>query len=453
MLYLVLCWLLLLSIASSFSMKSLRRPSWHLLLAKRRTTSMAAATGMMIPCDEDGLAWASTQLRKGLLVAFPTETVYGLGAHALNSSAVASVFHAKGRPTSDPLIVHIHMGTDIKELFDFEQKQAELVCRALTTAFWPGPLTIVHKAQAAVPSIVTANSGYVGIRSPSHPLAQRLLQVADIPIAAPSANRFGHVSPTTAEHVHDDLSSSPVPVYILRDNEKKTDGCKIGIESTVCHVSNDGTELRVLRCGAITSSQLVSCLQSAHLKASVVVDNKRNQIKAHTKSKDENIGNSTDSVVVPGQMVKHYAPDLPTYTLTDLDQTSALANQANYELVDLSRELNAFAVNAQLTSAKLQSAMIIDFGQQLKSLSDRCALYVDLSPEGDVEEACNKLFRYLRMSESAETRETGVSHVLLVDTNHILSSKDSSANPKLELLHALSERLHRASSGIKVRLR
>ena len=150
--------------------------------------------------NDIGVSKAAHMLNVGKLVAFPTETVYGLGANAFNETAVHEVFRMKGRPSSDPLIVHVANADMMHTLFDFNsynqsmqpyrQNYAAKVCAALSTAFWPGPLTLVYKASNQVPSIVCANTGQVGVRCPKHPLALKLLEAAGVPIAAPSAVSF-----------------------------------------------------------------------------------------------------------------------------------------------------------------------------------------------------------------------------------------------------------------------
>lgn len=163
----------------------------------------------------------------------------------------------------------------LSELYDFDESSSaahELIL-ALSEDFWPGPLTIIFKAGPLVPDCVTASSGFVGVRCPAHPLAQRLLELADVPVAAPSANRFGHVSPTTSAHVMDDLGAEDLSV--LEDDEAVTQGCSVGIESTVCRVSAAGDEIRILRCGAVTSGLLDAALAVRGLHCRVVVDNER----------------------------------------------------------------------------------------------------------------------------------------------------------------------------------
>ena len=179
-------------------------------------------------CDVDGINQSAAVLKAGGLVAFPTETVYGLGANALNDHSVRQIFAAKKRPATDPLIVHVLSKNDIYPLFEFEnpsvganddgktKTKAQLVCELLVDAFWPGPLTIIFKAKPIVPLSVTSGTGFVGLRSPRHPIARRLLEASGLPVAAPSANRFGHVSPTSSEHVMHDLGEEDIA--ILRDD-------------------------------------------------------------------------------------------------------------------------------------------------------------------------------------------------------------------------------------------
>ncbi len=181
---------------------------------------------------------AAERIRAGELVAFPTETVYGLGANALDAKAVARIYEMKGRPEESPLIVHVASIDMAQTLVTEWPSEAD----ALARRYWPGPLTLVLPKVSAIPNIVTAGLPTVGIRVPNHPLALALIREAGVPIAAPSANRFMGLSPTTAEHVREAFGDA-VPVV---------DGgpCQVGIESTV--VSIIGGELKLLRPGMIS---------------------------------------------------------------------------------------------------------------------------------------------------------------------------------------------------------
>jgi len=199
----------------------------------QRATRIEAAT-------EGAVAQAARLLREGRLVAFPTETVYGLGANALDEAAVASVFAAKGRPKFNPLIVHVRGRSDAEAHVSFNPP-----AQKLADAFWPGALTLVLPRRESSPLSLLASAGLdtVAVRSPNHPVARALLTVAGIPIAAPSANRAGSVSPTMAEHVARDLSGR---IDMILD----AGPCPMGIESTV--IGFDVGQPVLLRPGAIT---------------------------------------------------------------------------------------------------------------------------------------------------------------------------------------------------------
>lgn len=189
------------------------------------------------------IEYAAELIRRGQLVAFPTETVYGLGANALDAVAVARVFEVKGRPNSSPIIVHVSNWEMVGRVALSWSEKA----RILAERFWPGPLTLVVPKTAAVPEIVTAGLATVGVRMPAHPVALALIEAAQVPIAAPSANRFTQVSPTMAEHVRQSLGDRLD--YVL-------DGglCEVGIESTVLSLA---TEVPVLlRPGGISRQQI-----------------------------------------------------------------------------------------------------------------------------------------------------------------------------------------------------
>lgn len=189
------------------------------------------------------IAKAAELLRAGRLVAFPTETVYGLGANALDEAAIRRIFEAKERPFSSPLIVHVTGIGMARELALEWPDKAE----KLAQHFWPGPLTIVVPKRANIPDIVTAGLPSAGLRMPAHPVAQALLEAAQIPIAAPSANRFTELSPTTAEHVRQSLGDR---VDMILDGGP----CTVGIESTV--VSFAGPNPRILRPGMISRTEI-----------------------------------------------------------------------------------------------------------------------------------------------------------------------------------------------------
>ena len=186
---------------------------------------------------------AAEEIKKGNLVAFPTETVYGLGADVLNEKAVAKIFQVKGRPFNDPLIVHI---ADVKELNRLS-KHVPPVALKLAKAFWPGPLTLVLKKSELVSGIVTADLNTVAVRMPANNIALSLIREAKTPIAAPSANLFGRTSPTIAQHVADDLGGK---IEMIIDGGKT----KVGVESTVLDTTT--RPVQVLRTGGISLEKL-----------------------------------------------------------------------------------------------------------------------------------------------------------------------------------------------------
>ena len=231
---------------------------------------------------------AAEILRGGGLVAFPTETVYGLGANALSFRAVEKIFAAKQRPAWDPLIVHI---ADAAEMGGVAQASAgfEERVQVLAEAFWPGPLTMLLPRRREIPDGVTAGRGTVGVRVPAHPAAQALLRATARPLAAPSANRFGHVSPTSAQHVLDDLAGR---IDAVLDGGATT----VGLESTVLDVER--TPMRVYRSGAITPEMIrfvtglaVEIFQPTH----------------------EVLGKEPQALPSPGVGIRHYAPGVPVW--------------------------------------------------------------------------------------------------------------------------------------------
>ena len=193
--------------------------------------------------DAAALAGAADVLRRGGLVAFPTETVYGLGAHALDPAAVARIYEAKGRPSYNPLIVHVASVDAARRLAAEWPAAAE----RLAERFWPGPLTLVVPRSAEIPEAVSAGLDTVGIRIPAHPVAHALLEAAGIPVAAPSANRSMGVSPTTAEHVRRSLGER---VDVIVDGGP----CPVGIESTVLSLA--GEVPTILRPGSVSAEAL-----------------------------------------------------------------------------------------------------------------------------------------------------------------------------------------------------
>jgi L-threonylcarbamoyladenylate synthase len=223
------------------------------------------------------LAMLARKLQNGALVGVPTETVYGLAANALDPAACRRIFQAKGRPTTDPLIVHIHDHDQLSKIA-FTNPVAE----QLAKKYWPGPLTLVLPKKASVPGIVTAGLESVAVRMPSHPIMRRLLRKCGLPLAAPSANVFGYVSPTTADHVKSGLGHKIS--YILDGGP-----AEIGLESTIVDARNPA-KIRVLRPGAITPTQLSRTIGMP------VMEYRRNRAAASANQ------------LAPGLLKQHYSP-------------------------------------------------------------------------------------------------------------------------------------------------
>ena len=233
----------------------------------------------LLPVTPEALARAGALIRSGELVAFPTETVYGLGANALDAGAVGRIFEAKGRPGDNPLIVHI---SHIDQLAPLIAVEPSPMARALMDACWPGPMTLIFPKADIVPMAVTAGLDTVAIRFPAHPAARALIDAAQRPIAAPSANRSGRPSPTTAKRVLEDMDGR-IPMIL--------DGgpCDVGLESTVIDMTSD--EPRILRPGGVTPEMIEAICGSVRLDDAVM-----RPLKAGERPRS------------PGMKYRHYAP-------------------------------------------------------------------------------------------------------------------------------------------------
>jgi L-threonylcarbamoyladenylate synthase len=280
-----------------------------------------------------GLAAAAAALARGALVAMPTETVYGLAADATNGTAVAGIFAAKGRPRFNPLIAHVPSLAAAETLAVFNDE-----AQALAARFWPGPLTLVlpKREGAEVADLVTAGLDTIAIRMPAHPVAQALLRAFGRPLAAPSANRSGHVSPTLAAHVEADLGDK---VACILD----AGPTKVGVESTI--VGWDAGRAVLLRPGGLARAAIEGVL--GHALGSLRADASQPQ--------------------APGMLASHYAPAAKV-------------------------RLNATEVR--------EGEALLAFGPVLPAGADRVAAVVNLSPSGDLTEAAANLFAALRRLDS-----------------------------------------------------
>jgi len=382
-----------------------------------------------------GFREAAALIRSGKLVAFPTETVYGLGANAFDESAVKLIFEMKNRPLSDPVIVHISsldQGLSLVEL----TAEGQRVFHILASAFWPGALTLVAQAVPLLPRCLTANTGFVGIRYPSHPLACRLIQESGCPIAAPSANRFGHVSPTRASHVMDDLGHCDIAVLdgdnCPDTNEPRHLTCEHGIESTVCKIDAAAKRLVIYRQGAVTLAAIQRVLEGNDLNDytievikkyapietdgegadGILLGNPPQKKTRHDKPTchSPSLGSEEIGQEAPGQLITHYAPEVPTFMCKLEDWT-----QERVKSIDLSK------------------VVVLDFGTQLCWLEGEVLAYSNLSTSSSVREAAQRLFSSLRWAEAVP----GAKIILLPD----ISSEND------EYAAGVADRIFRSASG------
>jgi L-threonylcarbamoyladenylate synthase len=297
--------------------------------------------------DPDAIARAADCLRRGGLVAFPTETVYGLGAHALDRAAIARVFEAKGRPPTDPLIVHVATLDQAVNLVTHVPD----VARALAQRFWPGPLTLVLPRAAGVPPEVAAGLATVAIRVPAHPVARALLEAARLPVAAPSANLFSRPSPTRASHVLDDLGGH---IDMVLDGGPTA----VGVESTVLDLTVDPP--LVLRPGAVSLEALRTVLPGVQLSALEP-------------------GAGGGAMPSPGLLAQHYAPRTPmTLYEGDPSHVRAALLSGVQEALAAGQRVGALATSDQAPALRHLPIVIAELGSEQEVDQVAARLYAAL---------------------------------------------------------------------------
>lgn len=362
----------------------------------------------ILEASEENIKICANKINDGMVVGFPTETVYGLGANALNIDAVKKIFEYKGRPLSDPLIVHVTSIEMAKELTVLDEETYKLFT-LLADKFWPGPLTMVLKANFEVISpILTANTQYIGIRYPKNEIAKKLIEYSKVPIAAPSANKFCHVSPVNPVHVFEDFKE--FPVTILNGGV-----CNLCMESTVIKIVSEEKKIQILRMGAISPDELKSFLETSdNCSYSVEIFKKVNQSPNQvnpTLNKDHNSSDKKDFELdqeAPGQFIKHYSPKLDTFIL-DEDETENI-----------------------LKISKLSSPseiVFIDYAKLLfKKFSDyKFTNFFELSEKSSPEEVMLNLYDYLRAAEKVEGAKVIVLcdlHKYMLDNPHKVTLVD-----------------------------
>ncbi len=348
--------------------------------------------------EPTAIARAAQLIRAGQPVAFPTETVYGLGANAFDAAAVARIFEAKGRPSTDPVIVHWTAQLPEGVVNWSELDEAALrSARALMAAFMPGPLTLVLPRGDRIPPNVTAGLPSVGVRMPAHPVAQALIAASGVPIAAPSANRFAHTSPTTAQHVYADLAER---IALILDAGPTA----IGVESSVLDLCS--TPPRLLRPGGIPLEALQACLSAANLPDAIEVVTR--------------CAAAQEAQPAPGMLLKHYAPRaaLTLYESSDDTRLRAVLYTEASRLATLRRVGLLIAAEDAPFLTELPNVCVEVVG----SLSDLAGV-------------AHNLFAALRALD-----EQGVAHIL------------ARCFPTQGIGAAVYDRLLRAASGRVVRL-
>ncbi|MFN4123438.1 MAG: L-threonylcarbamoyladenylate synthase [Flavobacteriales bacterium] len=280
----------------------------------------------------------AAQRLKSEVIAIPTETVYGLAANALNPELVARIFEIKQRPSFDPLIVHIGKLDQLSELIlEFPEP-----LQRLANQFWPGPLTLLLPKSSLIPDIVTSGLSQVGIRMPSHPLTLALLNQIDFPLAAPSANPFGYISPTKAEHVEAQLGTA---IDFILDGGP----CEVGIESTIVGMEDD--KVFVYRLGGLSPEQIRSQVGDVHLRI-----------------------NQSSNPAAPGMLLQHYAPRKRLF-FTDNPK----------EIAELHQGLQLTLITMKAKEAHMFSEIF------------------ELSPTGNIKEAASRLFDVMRKADDSGT--------------------------------------------------
>ena len=311
-------------------------------------------TSVLSTQDTQAVSTGAQLIRAGGLVAFPTETVYGLGADGLDGAAVDSIFAAKGRPNDNPLILHVAEKADAFRLWNGEPPHA----RQLMDTFWPGPLTLIYRRSAIVPDEVTAGLSTVAVRMPDNDAARALIAASGVPIAAPSANLSGKPSPTTARHVLQDMDGR-IPLIL--------DGgpCRYGVESTVLSLVGTPT---ILRPGAVTKEMLAAVLGEVALSPSILAP-----LAAGEKAPS------------PGMKYKHYAPNA---------QVLVVVGEAEAAAKRLSALYDEYAAAGKRVRIAATAEALPYYGDR------RCAL---LGTRRDPATLCNRLFALLReLDEEAD---------------------------------------------------
>lgn len=344
-------------------------------------------------CTEENIKLCAKNILEGNVVVFPTETVYGMGACALNDSAVEKIYNYKKRPINNPLIVHV-IGWSEAEIYINPTQNERDIAKRLVDVFWPGPLTILVRKNEFISDLVTANSEFVGLRSPSNKHARKLLESCMVPIAAPSANISNKITSTSRDHIISYFGESSISLLV--DSEP----CELGTESTIVKVENE--TVTIMRPGMVTIDILEDVFKNM---PNVKLCYKNNQ-------------NQTDS---PGTSISHYTTTKNTVLFNFMDMEIDESSHTE----DIENLLNNY----------LDKSACIDFGKRNIQYKDLFGAYVDLSKDGDVNEAIFNLYDVLHQLDKLD-----ISNILIFD---FYSNKDG-------LYQTIFDRMYRCCSGKKI---
>lgn len=316
----------------------------------KKDTKYASLLSLDTQASKEALREAGEILRGGGTVVFPTETVYGLGANALDASAALRIYTAKGRPADNPLIVHVAEPEDARAL-----TECPPLYDRLAKAFMPGPITIIMPAKPCIPKTVTAGLDTVAIRCPEHPVAHALLLAAGVPIAAPSANLSGSPSPTCFQHVKEDMDGR---VDMIIDGGE----CDFGVESTIVKLEDDGS-LLLLRPGAVTCEDLEAMGLRVTIAPAVLGAMKKGEI-----------------VLSPGMKYRHYAPNAPLFLLDGNEEK-----------------------RRKFLAEQKEAVAYLAYDEETENPFSAHITVYPIGKEADTLSQAKNLFRLLRLADKAET--------------------------------------------------
>jgi len=360
-------------------------------------------------------------IKKGGIVGMPTETVYGLAANAFDVDACFKIFEYKGRPLTDPLIVHVSSIEMAKNIIIIN-KEIEKLFNLLTKHFWPGPLTIVLPANLNLLSTkILAGKDTVGIRFPEHPIAKQFIELSGVPIAAPSANKFCHVSPVNPYHVFEDFKEFPVKIL----NGGVTNFC---MESTVMKICYEEKKILIFRLGAVSPDQIKNVLEKDDNFKNYKIESlaKKNKISTEELKKIHEKQGNDNSVTInqdaPGQFLKHYSPKLETYL---------------YDGDDVKDYIKEIQVNNKIVFIDYKEIMKKKFLGQ-KGITEMN--FLELSKEGDANIVMKNFYNYLHEAEKIPNME----YIIIIDLEKYMDENSH----KLTLL----DRMWKAASFKKAKL-